>query len=369
MIAGSIGHSAVGCGGDRVAGAVGSKSARRSRNTCRSSPKHLPVSPTPSMPLRRTVDAAPVLPGRAPCGHRGLGLAALDPDHTDPARVLKSRWRSARPTAAPTWCSSAAAAPPPSVARGRNPPRPPWPGRPAPPGRRTHGQLIPHTGTPRPAPAPAPPPRTPRRWAAAPDKPSSDGQDGPADRGVCPTARACPALGDAGSRSPSSSPNGSAKPSVARPSPLADAATHMGVGRGVGREEHGATLWPRAWHTRRPHLDQRAILAVSRETALPAPARRPASPTAPGAERGTDASPGGAPAKDACTSRTHQARARSSAEPAGLPSPGSGPVPVGTIRTVRRGQQDGHGVARPLPVNDVEHRRPAGQVCVQHPPA
>ena len=54
MIAGSIGHSAVGCGGDRVAGAVGSKSARRSRNTCRSSPKHLPVSPTPSMPLRRT---------------------------------------------------------------------------------------------------------------------------------------------------------------------------------------------------------------------------------------------------------------------------------------------------------------------------
>jgi hypothetical protein len=142
-----------------------------------------------------------------------------------------------------------------------------------------------------------------------------------------------------------------------------------GDGRGFGREEHGAARRRPAWHTRRPHLDHTKILAVSRETAPSARARRPAPPAAPAAERGTDASPSGARAKDACTSRTHQTRAQSSAEPGGLPSPGSRPVPVRKIGTARRGQEDCRGVARPLAIEDVEHMSAADQACVQHLPA
>ena len=56
-------HSAVAAGAAGVIAAAGSKSARRSRKTCRSTPKYLSVSPTHSIPLRRTVAAARVLPG------------------------------------------------------------------------------------------------------------------------------------------------------------------------------------------------------------------------------------------------------------------------------------------------------------------
>ena len=43
---------------------------RGAAGTRRAGPKYLPVSPTHSMPLRRTVDAALMLPGRAPRGRR-----------------------------------------------------------------------------------------------------------------------------------------------------------------------------------------------------------------------------------------------------------------------------------------------------------
>ena len=124
MIAGSIGHSSVGSG---VAGwpvRWGRKAARRSRNTCRSSPKYLPVSPTHSMPLRRTVDAALVLPGRAPRGRRrASGSPPWILTTPIPHRCSRAGGAAAPPTAAPMWCSSAMAAPPPSVSRGRNPPQ------------------------------------------------------------------------------------------------------------------------------------------------------------------------------------------------------------------------------------------------------
>jgi hypothetical protein len=61
----SLGGGVRGWQGGRCGGV---ESPRRSRNTCRSSPKYLPVSPTHSMPLRCTVDAALASSGRElPC--------------------------------------------------------------------------------------------------------------------------------------------------------------------------------------------------------------------------------------------------------------------------------------------------------------
>ena len=86
---------------------------------------------------------------------------------------------------------------------------------------------------------------------------------------------------------------------------------------------------------------------------IKAQSRRPARPAAPGAERGTDASPSGARAR--CLHQPYSSGpCRSSAEPGGLPSPGSRQVPVRKIGTARRGQEDCRGVARPLAIGGVE---------------
>jgi hypothetical protein len=111
--------------------------------------------------------------------------------------------------------------------------------------------------------------------------------------------------------------------------------------------------------------DQRRFRPFSRAMALHGPARLPPPPAAPAAGSGTGAAPSGARAKGAYTSRVRQARARSSAESAGRPSPGSLPVRGRTIGTVRRGQEDRRGAAGPLRIEEVERAAAAGQLPVQ----
>ena len=125
-----------------MAGAAGSTSARRRRNT-QGRPEVLAGLADPFHAVaphrRRGPDVARPRAARPP---KDSGSPPWIPTTTIPHRCSRTGGGAARSTTAPTWCSSAAAAPPPSVSRGRNPPRPQWPGRPAPRSRHDAQGLV-----------------------------------------------------------------------------------------------------------------------------------------------------------------------------------------------------------------------------------